>query len=438
MTELKSTHRKSEEDQLSIPQMPGRIGAVSKYVRNRLASKFDRRALQLRSPDQERQPQRQAVEVRAIASTGGNAGKALLFSFLAFVVFPTLLALTYYAVIASDVYVVEAKITVRDGSVAEGKAQTSSILSKFGITKGDNSAQSALILLDYIRSRAIVRDLGGGARLSTIYSSDEIDWLSRMDATGSVEDTWDYWRDRVTASVDTTSNILTLRVRAYTPETALDLSSQIIKESEGLINNISRRSREDALSRAKDEVDRSVSDLADIRSQLLNFQQRTGSIDPIDSAKRLIALVSSLTAKKIEIESQLKTAVATGVAGRPGERSLQSKLNVINDQISDLNELLASNTTNNSVSAQLKEYELLKLREEFSKQIYVISRGSYEQARRNLDRQQLYVATIVRPVLPDSALYPRVFIDSGLVMLALAVFWSISALIVASIKDSAT
>ncbi len=434
MIDLKRSTTEVGKENSSISKVPRHFGAVSKYVRHRLASKLDPKALRLRSSID---PNPRANAGSATAS-GGNAGRTLLFSFLVFVIFPTSVALVYYSAFASDVYVVESKITVRDGEFADVKVGTSSILSKFGITKGDNSAQSALILLDYIRSRAIVGDVGGNARLLSIYNADNIDWLSRMDAGGSIEDTWNYWRDRVTASVDTTSKVLTLRVRAYAPEDALDLSNQIIEKSEGLINAISRRTREDALSRAREEVETSLADLAAVRGQLLSFQQKTGSIDPIDSAKRLIALVSSLTAKKIEIESQLSTAIATGVAGRPGSRSLQSKLKVINAQIADLNDLLASNTGQNSISAQLKEYELLKLREEFSKQIYMISRGSYEQARRDLDRQQLYVATVVRPILPDSALFPRVFIDSGLVMLACAVFWSISALIVASVRDSAS
>ncbi|AHK45890.1 RkpR, polysaccharide export protein [Ensifer adhaerens OV14] len=428
MTDLKQKSPKTNNGYLSTLKLPRQL---NNFVQQRLTN-VKAETVQLSPLDQ-----KPVLSAANRIVTGGSGGKILLYSFLCFVIFPTLVALAYYSIIASDVYVVEAKITVRDGTYADGGSQTSSILSKFGITKGDNSAQSALIVLDYIRSRAIIHDIGGPSRLFSEYNTENIDWLSRIDPKGSIEDTWKYWRDRVTASVDTTSKVLTLRVRGYTPESAMVLSTEIIAKSEVLVNRISQRSREDSLARAEGEVARSLSDLADVRAQLLRFQQKTGSIDPLDSAKRLIALISSLTAQKVEIESRLSTATATGVAGRPGDRSLQSKLEVVNGQISELNDLLASKGGQNSISEQLKEYELLKLREEFAKQIYMISRGSYEQARRGVDRQQLYVATVVPPILPDSPSYPRMFIDSGLVMLACAVFWSITALIVASVRDSA-
>ncbi|MDF8358662.1 hypothetical protein [Ensifer adhaerens] len=294
-----------------------------------------------------------------------------------------------------------------------------------------------MIVLDYLKSRTVISDIGGRDRLKGLYDHSDVDWLSRLDSSKDMETLWGYWNSRITASVDTMSNILTLRVRAYRPDDAVALSQQLIARSEELINRISRRSREDALRRASDEVVKSMRELAEIRSQILAFQQQTNSIDPLETAKQLTALVSSLTIQKIEIESRLTASERAGTRDRPGEQYMRTQIGVINRQIDELNAKLTGKDSPTSISTQLKDYEVLKLRQEFLEQIYTLARSSFEEARRQLDKQQLYLVVVVPPMLPDYPLYPRPLVDAGLIMLGCLVLWSIGALLVAAVRDSA-
>jgi capsular polysaccharide transport system permease protein len=373
-------------------------------------------------------------------SSSGGAGRLLVRSFLLFVALPPLIAFFYYAFVASDVYVAETKLTVR--AAADNSARSSalsggasSIIGKLGLGQSGTPAQDSRIILDYLKSRSAIEDVGGRSTLAEFYDRATIDWMSRLDSKGYAEELADYWKGKVTASVDTISNILTLRVKGYTPDDAQSLAQKLVSSSEALINNISRRSRADALRRAQEEVTRSMTELADVRLQLLNLQQTTRSIDPIQSAKQIATLISTLTLQKIQLESQLAISDSTGVKGRPGDRYLQSSLDVMNTQIQDLEAMLTGNKAS-SVSMQLKDFELLKLKQEFAEQIYTLARASYEEARRNIDKQQLYLVVVVPPFRPEYALFPRVFVDSILVFLACLVLWSIGALLVASVKDS--
>lgn len=372
--------------------------------------------------------------------SGGGAGRLLVRSFLLFVAFPPLIAFFYYSLIASDVYVAETKLTVRAALDNTAKSSglsggASSIIGKLGLGQSGSSTQDSRIILDYLKSRAAIEDVGGRATLAEYYEKPTIDRLSRLDSDDYVEEIVDYWRSKVTASVDTVSNILTLKVKGYTPEDAFSLAQKLIASSEALINDISRRSRGDALRRAQEEVARSMTELANARLQLLTLQQTTRSIDPVERAKQITTLISALTLQKVQLESQLAVSDATGVKGRPGDRYIQSRLDVMNNQIRDLENMLTGRNTS-SASMQLKDFELLKLRQEFAEQIYTLARASYEEARRNVEKQQLYLVVVVPPFKPEHALFPRVFIDTILVFLACLVLWSIGALVVASIWDS--
>lgn len=374
------------------------------------------------------------------SANGGGTGRLIVNSFLIAVVLPTLIGLFYYSLLASDVYVAETKLTVRVAAETDSKSSPLSgvagaLIGKIGLGQSGSSTQDSRIILDYLKSRAAIEDVGGRTTLAAYYDKSSIDWFSRLDAQEHIEELRGYWQDKVIGSVDTVSNILTLRVRAYSPEDAHSLAQRLVSSSETLINVISQRSRDDALRRAQDEVARSMAELADVRLQMLRFQQANQLIDPVENAKQISTLISTLTLERIEVESRLAVADLTGVRGRPGDRYLQSRLDAVKSQISNLENLLTG-AGSSSVSMQLKDFELLKLRQEFAEQIYTLARASYEEARRNVAKQQLYLVVVVPPFMPEYPLFPRVFADTLLVFLACLVLWSIGALLVASVKDS--
>ncbi|MGO4659878.1 hypothetical protein AB4Z34_34650 [Ensifer sp. 2YAB10] len=291
------------------------------------------------------------------------------------------------------------------------------------------------MVLDYLKSRAVIQDLGGVETLKGWYGRPDIDRFSRLASAANLEQSWDYWKTHITASVDTISNILTMRIRAYSPQDSLDVSQRLVEKSEHLVNEISGRRRTDALSRAIAEVEKAGTELANVRTAMLEFQKRSGNLDPLETAKVIIGNIATLTAKKIEIETRLATATTTGVGGRPGERYDQARLAAVNEQLGSLNASLTGNSSS-SVSFQLKEYEIIRLKEEFAEKIYTLARTGYEDARKEVEKQQLYVALVVPGVLPDSPLYPQIFTDSGLVGLGCFVVWAIVSLIVATLRDS--
>lgn len=394
------------------------------------------------------EPIRQFVKDRiavTVLEDDGFSAKALLFwSFSFFVFLPALLVFLYYSIFAADIYLTETKLTVQapvdtrgDTSSLGAKSTTaSSLLSSLGIGSGGSTGQDVLIILDYLKSRTIVADLGGGPQMRAAFDKPTVDWFTRLGDVDDIDSLWVYWKGMVTASVDTQSNILTLKVRAFSSEESVKLSNDIVGLSERLINDLSERSRRDALKRSENEVDASASRLADARTALLEFQKENNTLNPVETAKQLTSVVGALTIQKIKLESSLSSAKLGGASERPGDRYIQTQIDVIERQIAEVKASLASGKSDHTIAQQLKQYELLQLRTMFAEQVYSLSQASYQEARQRLERQQRYVVTIVPPIPPDKATYPQPFVNAFLVLLACFVGWSILSLIAAGVMDS--
>ena len=187
-------------------------------------------------------------KVLDVAAGGG----ALWKSFLLCVMLPSLCYVFYGAFIASDDGA-EAGVTVGasagkgGGGGGGGGLDLSSVISKVTGGAGRSTVQDAFIVLNYIKSRAIIADLGGREYLEKIYARQQCPLLFRLSKGADMEGLWKYWNGKVMVSIDTLSGIVTLQVQAYTPEDATNISQAVLDLSEKLVNNISNRGRSDAV-----------------------------------------------------------------------------------------------------------------------------------------------------------------------------------------------
>lgn len=363
-------------------------------------------------------------------------GASLFSMFCVFVIAPTLIALFYYGLVESNSYVSEAKIVVRKSTYSQSSAESSSFLSKIGIGGASGTAQDGMIVIDYVKSRRVIDDVGGRERLRDIYDSKDVDWFSRLDSANPIEDIWDYWKNHVTVSLDTLSGIITVRVRAYDRQNAQLLNRDIVAASERLLNTITDRSRQDALSRSEKEVEVAARNLSASRTEMLGFQQKIQSVNPIETAKTITEIISTLNKQRLEYEAQSSRDANLGLSDRPGKSDLEARIESVNGQIRKYQDLLVGKGNAASLSEQLKEFDLLSLQVEFNEKIYSLARQAYEEARRQLDRQELYLGTVVAPVLPDEPTFPDIVPQTMIVLVTAFILWAICSLVLASIRDS--
>ena len=107
-----------------------------------------------------------------------------------FVLVPTVLTLAYDLAIASKQYVSETTITL-DAGVGTEPA-----------TVGSPLARDVLMLDEYLKSRALVRDLAAHHRLREHYADASVDALSRLPSDASDEAVFAYFDDHLDVDFD--------------------------------------------------------------------------------------------------------------------------------------------------------------------------------------------------------------------------------------------
>lgn len=384
-------------------------------------------------------PWRQGGDAVADAFTAAGSGGGLLWrSFVAVVLLPTFLYWLYAALWQSERYVTEARLTVREAQKKEQSGvDASSMISKLTGSAGGPSkdTQNSYMVLNYIKSRAILLDLGGRPYLERKFSASGVDYFSRLSRNSTLEDLWKYWLSHVYASVDSLSGILTVRVDAFQAQDAVDIAKDIVRLSETLVNKITVRNRADALALSEIEVNLSREKLAEAREKVLQFRNLNVMIDPGAQAMSVTEMITKLTMERIELVNSLSTFSSSLSSESPATRLRRTRIAAIDQQLAELKKKLTDGQASDTVSAQIATYEKLKLEEQFAEKMYTVAQAAYQTARQDLERQQLYLVTIVTPTLPESATYPRVIANTILVFASLVVAWAVVSLVVASIND---
>ncbi len=361
-------------------------------------------------------------------------------SFLCFVATPTLFCFLYLTLFASPQYESEARFVVRtaETNVPNIGDQLSGFGALTALTGIKSTVQDAFIVTDYIRSRTLIDDIGGKTELHKIFARPGVDYISKLRPSKSLEDALYYWRRQVTASIDTQSNVITLKVLAFAPEDAKALAETIIQKSEQLVNEISARNRSDSYARAEGEVQRALQRLSTLRAALLSFRTKSSTIDPMLNATSLGEVLTQLTREKIALEANRTSLEEMLNKSAPSVRFLTTQIESINQQIDDIQSRLTGRVKGLQTSAaQLADYEDLKLQSMFAEKLLELAQSGLDRARVEVERQQLYMMTIVRPTTAEEARFPRPFTGTLIFFTLCIVIWSMIALVLASIFDHA-
>lgn len=356
-------------------------------------------------------------------------------SFLLFVVLPTLLSLLYLVAVASPQYESELSFTVQQGTKSP-RAMSGIMALAAQVSGFSSTSQETYMVLEYLRSLDAIKDLGGAAFLEPIFARSGIDYLARMDKGLPAEEIHKYWGDKIIPELDTRSGIITLKVRAFSPEDAYGLASRLLNLSEDLINSVSQRSREKTLERVEGDLRRSLTLVKQSRDQLRDFQNAEGSINPSQDAEHLASILAELTLKRIEIETEIGVLLPQIKGDSPAIRVKREQSDALKKQIDALEARMTGlPQSDSSIAQKLVKYESLQADLQYYEKLYAISMSAYEQAREDVLKQQIFVIPTVKPSLAESSDYPNLFEVCVSIFLLSLSLWSIGILTASSIKD---
>lgn len=359
-------------------------------------------------------------------------------SFIPCVLLPALLGVLYFGLIAADRFAVETKFSIR---MVSGTPSTDLLGSLTGFSSSGSTITDSYILIDFIESREIIDKLEERMDLRAVYAHEEADFLKGFDAEETVEDFRDYLDGMITVYFDSSSQIITMEVQAFTPQDAQKVSAEILKLSEELVNELSEKARRDTLQNAQAEVARMEDRLRKNRAQMRDFRDEEQDVDPAKTAEGQITFLSNIEASLSTARAELENLLRFMQEDAPRVKVLKSRIKALEDQAAQERARLGVDKSTDgeksteTLSAKLESYEVLALEQEFSQKAYVSALTSLELARAEANRQQRYLSAFVKPSLPQEALYPERLLNMVITLIAALLAWGIGVMMVYIVRE---
>ena len=361
-------------------------------------------------------------------------------SFFFFVFAPLLVVIYYYSALAADRYAVETKFAIRSAS-GSNPADFLGIVSSVSATT--STITDSYIIVDFIESRDLIDRLNKRVNLDEIYNHPQADLLTRLDPDQSVEDIVKYMNRMISVYFDTSSQIITLEVQAFTATDAERVSAAIIEICDALVNEISERARNDAMRSAEKEVARIELQLESHRRAISAFRESQQDIDPTASAGAQVQLLSQLESQLASSRARLESLRGFLSEEAPSVRILKSQIEATERQLLEQRQRLGtgevtegqSSSAHSTLTSRVGTYEDLAIDLEFLQRTYFTALASRESARLEADRAQRYLTAFVKPATPQSATYPK-RIQNILIFAGFAIMlWGIGVMIVYIVRE---
>lgn len=353
--------------------------------------------------------------------------------FLACVILPTLVVFLYLALFASDIYLAEAKFAIR----SQNQQQSLDMLSTFFRTNS-SSLSDSYIVQNYIQSMDMIDKVDAKLHVRDHYADRSHDIWYRLTRHATQDEMLRYWSWAVVTTFDPDTSIMTVQVKAFSPQMAQAVCQSILDASEALVNAMNDRARTDAISLAQAEVARAEARIREAHEAMRLYRERTVILDPQAVASGLYNLVNQLEGEITKTTAELAEASTYMQADSPRVVMLQNRLAVLQKQLQSEKARLASQMQGDKpLSALVSEFQSLTLEEEFAQKQLTSAMASLETARVQAESKSLYVESFQKPMVPDESLYPRPIVFSLVFMLAAAMLLGLVSLIVAAIREHA-
>jgi capsular polysaccharide transport system permease protein len=322
--------------------------------------------------------------------------------FIVTVIIPTVCAVLYFGLIASDVYISESHFVVRSPQ-KQASTGFGAILQSAGFSRSQDDTYT---VHDFMRSRDAMNKINMQLPLAKIFR-DNADIFGRFNpigVDGSNEALHRYYQSKVDLNLDSTSSISVLQIRAFNPDHAHRINESLLQMGEELINQLNERGRQDLIRFANSEVKAAADNAQKAALALASYRNDQSIFDPEKQSALQLAQITKLQEELITSRSQLAQVQMVAPAN-PQIPVLQKRIGLLQATID--NEMSKVAGSGNSLTTKTAEYTRLLQEALLADKQLATALTSLETARNDAQRKQLYLERIVQANKPDVAVEPR-------------------------------
>ena len=316
---------------------------------------------------------------------------------------PTLLAAVYALVFAADRFETEARLVIRNAAQLELSRPATGLPMGLPVLLYDEGhiARSFLLSRDalaFLEERLPIRDMLSSPARDIIYA-----YPSPLFPAND-EGLFRQYRRFVAAELDTSNGLLTLRAQAFSPGHAEQIARTLVEATEDLVNRLNVRPSLSALRMAIADVEQMRAQAVAAQEAVTRWRAENQMVDPGRLAAVYVEIVSRLSLELAQVNAQI-SEIQSGSPRSPQLVPLLARATALQAQIRQERETMTSATS--GFSGRISEYERLTLDREFAERSFQAALATLEAAKRDAERQKLFLEQVVQPRAPDWARYPR-------------------------------
>lgn len=352
--------------------------------------------------------------------------------FTVMVILPTLMSAIYFSLWASDQYISRSSFVVRSSNTQQSLSGLGAFLQSAGVSRAQDDTYA---VREYLTSRTALASLTQHIPVRQFYE-DKGDIFSRFNGfglTGEQEAFYQYYTQKVQVDFDAISGISKLNVVAFDAKEAQQINQLLLKQTEELINQLNDRARTDTVRFAEANVKTAEAHAQEAAEKLMQYRLKHGVFDLNAQSEVQMNLISKLQDELIQIQTQLDQVKAL-TPDNPQITSLTAREKSLRKEIAVQMRSVAG-AADDSLAAKMVGYQRVALEDQFAKQQLANAMASFENAKAEAERKQLYLEIVEQPSQPDLADLPKRIYNILATLLMSLITYGIVKLMVASVRE---
>ncbi|WP_136808919.1 sugar transporter [Desulfosediminicola flagellatus] len=346
------------------------------------------------------------------------------------VIFPFLTCCCYYGFIASDRYVGESKVIIKQADTSSSSSFDIPLLGS-GTSADMKDTQ---LIREFILSRDMLHHLDTTIALRKHYQSKEADILSRLWENDSQEAFLKFYRKHLTVDYDDVSGVLSIRAQAFHPDFAQQIVKIVQKHSEEYINQIGHRLANEQVNFVQTELERASKHLRQSKQHIRLFQEQYQLFSPEQESGAKLKVVNELEAELTRQRAAINNLRSYMNDSAADVMALNAQITALETQLAVERKKLVG-TGNSNFSGINSQYAELLLDLEFATDLYKASLMSLEQARIEAYRKLKHLVVVDSPSLAEEAEFPKRFFNLTNILAVLLVFYGFCKITIATIRE---
>lgn len=347
------------------------------------------------------------------------------------VVLPSLLLGMWYAVIATDRYVSEARMLVERDNGGGLPGMDLGILS----LGSSQSEIDAWLVRRFVESPAMVDHLDKTLGLRAHYESTEIDPFSRLWKSTSREGFVKYYLDHVEIRVDPDALTFDLLVQGFDPAFAQKLGQAIAARSEEFVNEVGQSLARQQVEFVQKEVDNAYRRLQKASKELIRFQNEKGLLSPEVENAAISQVIANLQSELALRRTELKALLAFLSPTAPDVQNLQKRISALERQIEQERAKQVRGAGSAALNDLMFDYKDREMEVQIARDIYEGGLKSLEAAKVDASRKMKHLVMVSAPTLPQTSTEPRRLHGWITAVVLLNLAYVILSLIISTIRD---